>query len=64
MGCYLKGEVGTEMGSEMEGNVCAKGNFCLSEVISLPFQEEFRQSFFYVISKYNFGRRRCQMRGM
>lgn len=24
MGCYLKGEVGTEMGSEMEGNICAE----------------------------------------
>lgn len=64
MGCYLKGKVGTEMGSEMKGNVCAEGNFCLSEVIFLPFQEEFKQSFFCVISKYNFGRRRCQMRGM
>lgn len=64
MGCYLKGKVGTEIGSEMKGNVCAEGNFCLSEVIFLPFQEEFKQSFFCVISKYNFGRRRCQMRGM
>lgn len=28
---YLKGEVGTEMGSKMEGNACAEDNFCLSK---------------------------------
>ena len=28
---YLKGEVGTEMGSKMEGNACAEDNLCLSK---------------------------------
>lgn len=37
MECYLKGELDTEMGHEMEGNVCAEDKFCWSEVVFLPF---------------------------
>lgn len=45
MGCYLKSEVGTEMGSEMEGSVCTEDKFRLSEMVFLPFQEEFKWLF-------------------
>lgn len=45
MGCYLKSEVRTEMGSEMEGSVCTEDKFCLSETVFLPFQEEFKWLF-------------------
>lgn len=39
MGCYLKSEVGTEMGSEMEGSVCTEDKFRLSERYSCLFRK-------------------------
>lgn len=32
----------TQKGHEMEGSVCAEDKFCWSEVVFLPFQEEFK----------------------